>query len=260
MRRTADRLDRALAGATLIGSDLRVPHLATVDLAGAVVERTATHGKHLLTRMVTSDGHALTLHTHLKMEGRWRVVRPGERWPAPAPDVRVVLRAERAEAIGVLLGVVDLVATAEESSLIGHLGPDLLGPWTPADAEEGLARLTRDPDRVLGEALLDQRVVAGIGTIWLAETCFVQGVHPLAPVSAVAAPQRLLNRARAMLRAALDHGQPLTTGNRREPLWTYGRTRRPCLRCGTPVQAGPVGPAERQRTTYWCPRCQPLIT
>lgn len=257
VRRTADRLDRALAGQVITGSDLRVPALATVDLTGAVVEQTATHGKHLLTRLVPREGARLTLHTHLRMEGRWRVLRPDDRWSAPATDVRVVLRSEQAVALGVLLGVVEVIPTAAEHTAIGHLGPDLLGPWTPEDAAEAHARLIAAPDRVLGEALLDQTVVAGIGTIWLAETCFVQGVHPLAPVAAVADPARLLERARAMMRASLTYGRPVTTGNRREPLWAYGRQGRSCLRCRTTILGGAVGAPPRQRTTSWCPRCQP---
>ncbi|MCR1783173.1 Fpg/Nei family DNA glycosylase [Nocardioides carbamazepini] len=257
VRRTADRLDRALAGQVLTGSDLRVPQLATTDLTGATVVRTATHGKHLLTRLVAADGTPLTLHTHLKMEGSWRVIVPGARWPGPAPDARVVLRSARAEAIGFLLGLVELLPTAEEPSVVGHLGPDLLGPWTADDEAIALGRLTAAPDRVLGTALLDQTVVAGIGTIWLSEVCFVQGVHPQSPVAAVTDPLRLLRRARPMLRAALEHGRPLTTGDRRNPVWVYRRQRQPCLRCRTTIETGPVGAPGRQRTTYWCPRCQP---
>lgn len=257
VRRTGDRLDRALAGQTLVRSDFRVPQLATTDLAGATVQHTATHGKHLLTRLVTADGSPLTLHTHLKMEGSWRTVAPGERWPGPAADARVVLTTDRVVAVGLRLGLVELFPTAEEPAVIGHLGPDLLGPWTDADRDEALARLTSDPDRVLGEALLDQRVVAGIGTIWLAETCFVQGACPVGPVSAVRDPARLLARARLMLQAAMRTGRPLTTGDRRNPVWVYRRQRQPCRRCGTTILAGEVGEAGRERTTYWCPRCQP---
>ncbi|MDQ6527107.1 DNA-formamidopyrimidine glycosylase family protein [Nocardioides sp. LHD-245] len=256
VRRTADRLDRALAGQVLTGSDLRVPQLATTDLTGATVHRTATHGKHLLTRMAMPDGTPLTLHTHLKMEGSWRVIAPGGRWPGPAQDARAVLRSARAEAIGFRLGLVELLPTAEEAGVVGHLGPDLLGAWTPADEATALARLTAAPDRALGAALLDQTVVAGLGTIWLSEVCFVQGVHPQAPVAAVPDPLRLLRRARQLLRAGLEHGRPLTTGDRRDPVWVYRRQRQPCLRCRATIEAGPVGEAARQRTTYWCPRCQ----
>ncbi|TNM39442.1 Fpg/Nei family DNA glycosylase [Nocardioides albidus] len=257
VRRTADRLDRALAGQTLTGSDLRVPQLATTDLTGAIVERTATHGKHLLTRLVAGDGTPLTLHTHLKMEGSWRVVAPGARWPGPAHDARVVLRSARADAVGFLLGIVELLPSADEGSVVGHLGPDLLGGWTPDDEAQALARLTAAPGRALGTALLDQRVVAGLGTIWMSEVCFVQGLHPRRPVADVADPLRLLRRARLLLRSGLEHGQPLTTGDRRNPVWVYRRQRQPCLRCRTTIEAGTVGEPGRERTTYWCPHCQP---
>lgn len=257
VRRTADRLDRALAGRVLVRSDFRVPQLATTDLAGARVDGTATHGKHLLTRLTTRDDARLTLHTHLKMEGSWRVVAAGERWPGPAADARVVLTTDEVVAVGLRLGLVELLPTTEEASVVGHLGPDLLGPWTPEQHAEAVARLLADPDRVLGEALLDQTVVAGIGTIWLAESCFVHGVNPQGPVAAVRDPQRFLARARQMLQSAMRTGRPVTTGDRRNPVWVYRRHRQPCLRCGTTIEAGPVGDPGRERTTYWCPRCQP---
>lgn len=257
VRRTADRLDRALAGQVLTSTDFRVPQLATTDLAGSTVERTATHGKHLLTRVTTTGGDLLTLHTHLKMEGSWRTAAAGERRPGPAVDARVVLETDRVVAVGLRLGLVELLPTAEESSVIGHLGPDLLGAWTAEDRAEAASRLLAQPDRVLGEALLDQTVVAGIGTIWLAESCFVHGVCPVGPVCAVRDPERFLNRARQMMQAAMQTGRPVTTGDRRNPVWAYRRHRQPCLRCRTPLVSGAVGSAGRERTTYWCPHCQP---
>lgn len=257
VRRTADRLDRALAGQVLTSTDFRVPQLATTDLAGATVERTATHGKHLLTRLSTPSGERLTLHTHLKMEGSWRTAGVGERRPGPAADARVVLETDRVVAVGLRLGLVELLPTAEEHTVIGHLGRDLLGPWTDGDRTDAVARLVARPDRVLGEALLDQTVVAGIGTIWLAESCFVAGVCPVGPVSAVRDPGRFLDRARQMLQSAMRTGRPVTTGDRRNPVWAYRRHRQPCLRCRTPLEAGTVGEPGRERTTYWCPHCQP---
>ncbi|NYJ01689.1 endonuclease-8 [Nocardioides thalensis] len=243
---TARRLDRALAGRTLTATDFRWPSLATVDLAGAAVRGTGTHGKHLLTRL-DHEGQALTLHTHLKMEGTWRVVRRGDRWPKPAHTARVVLRTEPGEAVGFSLGLVELLPTADEHSVVGHLGPDLLADdW---DVGEVVGRLTADPDRVLGETLLDQTVVAGIGTIYLAETCFLHGVHPMARVGDVRDPERLLERARRLLKAGVSAGRP--------PQQVYRRQRRACPRCGTTVVAGEVGPPGQQRTTYWCPSCQP---
>ena len=252
---TARRLDRALAGKTLTRSQFRWPSLATVDLAGATVRRTATHGKHLLTR-IERDGTPLTLHTHLKMEGRWRVVDRGRKWPAQAHEVRVVLTTDQQEAVGFSLGLVELLPTADEAQVIGHLGPDLLGSsWDAAAAAE---RLLADPDRLLGEALLDQTVVAGMGTIYVAEACFVHGVSPRAAVGTVRDPERLLTRTRLMLQTGVRSRRPVTTGDRRDPLWIYGRHRQPCRRCGTVVEAGQIGPPGKQRTTYWCPVCQPL--
>lgn len=251
---TARRLDRGLAGQRLTGSDFRWPSLATVDLSGGTVHHTATYGKHLLTRL-DHEGRALTLHTHLKMEGVWRVVDTGQRWPRPAHEARVVLRTPAREAVGFALGLVELLPTADEGSVVGHLGPDLLGEQFDEDA--ALGRLLADPARVVGEALLDQTVVAGIGTIYLAEVCFVQGVHPLGPVGAVRDPVRLLRRARQLLQAGVTHGRPTTAGGRRGSVWVYRRHRQPCLRCGSTIEIGQVGGAGRERTTYWCPSCQP---
>ena len=257
VRRTANRLDQVLAGQVLASTDFRVPHLATTDLAGATVVGTATHGKHLLTRLRTVDGRDLSLHTHLKMEGSWRFVAGGSRWPGPAHEARVVLRTHAVEAIGFRLGIVDLFATAQEPDVTGHLGPDLLGSWTPQQEANAVARLTRTPQRVLAESLLDQTVVTGMGTIWVAEACFVHGISPLAPNAALSDPERFLRRTRQMMQAAVSHGRPLTTGDRRQPLWAYRRHRQPCLRCRTSMIAGPVGGPGRERTTYWCPACQP---
>ncbi|KAA1417007.1 Fpg/Nei family DNA glycosylase [Nocardioides humilatus] len=251
---TARRLDRGLKGRVLIRSDFRWPSLATVDLAGATVLGTHTHGKHLLTRL-DHAGQPLTLHTHLKMEGVWRTYEAGQRWTRPAHEAQVVLRAEGREAVGFALGLVELLPTADEQSVIGHLGPDLMDD--DVDLDEAVRRLLVDPDRPLGEALLDQTVVAGIGTIYLAETCFLQGLHPLGPVSTVKDPARLMKRAHLLLRAGVEHGRPSTTGDRRGSMWVYRRQRQPCQRCGTTIVAGPIGDEGRERTTYWCPSCQP---
>jgi endonuclease-8 len=252
---TARRLDRGLAGRVLTATDFRWPSLATVDLAGGTVLGTATHGKHLLTR-IEHEGTPLTLHTHLKMEGVWRVIDAGGRWPRPAHQARVVLRVEGREAVGFSLGLVELLPTADEDSIIGHLGPDLMAE--DFDEDEALRRLLAEPDRPLGEALLDQTVVAGIGTIYLAETCFLQGAHPLGPVSALKDPARLLRRAHLLLRNGVYYGRPTTAGDRRGTVWVFRRHGRSCERCGTTIEVGEVGGKGRERTTYWCPSCQVL--
>lgn len=256
--RTARRLDRALRGQALVATDFRVPQLATVDLAGARVEMTTTHGKHLLTRLVRGE-ERWTLHTHLKMEGTWRVFEPGRRWSRPAHEARVVLRTGRLSAVGFALGVVELLPSEQEDTVVGHLGPDLLDPaWGPTLEAEALRRLAEDPHRLLGAALLDQTRLAGIGTIYLAESCFLTGAHPLSAVGEVRDLARVVRKAHQLLAFGAAHSRPVFTGDRNEPTWVYGRTGRRCRRCGTVIEAGQLGDAGRERTTYWCPRCQPL--
>ena len=140
---TARRLHKALAGRALTRSDFRVPRLATVDLSGDVVTETASRGKHLLTR----TGNGLTIHTHLRMDGTWRVQPAAERiWDDHR--IRLVLANEDWQAIGYQLGVVELIRTSEESKVTGHLGPDLLGSdW---DTDEAVRRLSAGPDRRRG--------------------------------------------------------------------------------------------------------------
>jgi len=255
--RAARLLDRALTGATLTRTDFRVPELATTDLSGAQVLETVSRGKHLLTRVRTSD-QDWTLHTHLKMEGAWRVHEPGARWRRPAHQARVVLETERTVAVGFSLGIVELVATEDETTVVGHLGPDLLGPdW---DEVAALSRLGEDPLRPIGEALLDQTRLAGIGNMYQAELCFVSGVHPATPIGQVPDLTRLIRRAKQMLDLNKERAIQSTTGDLRERqrLWVYRRDRLPCRRCQTPVSVAMTGPAGRERASYWCPSCQPV--
>jgi endonuclease VIII len=258
--RTARLLDRALSGRRLTKSDFRVPQLATSDLSGGTVVETVARGKHLLTRVDRDSAHGTdqwTLHTHLKMEGTWRVLKPGDRWPRPAHQARVVLETDTAVAVGFSLGVVELLDRADEGSAVGHLGPDLLGPdW---DEDEAVRRLIADPGRSVGDALLDQRNLAGIGNLYMVELCFVAGVHPDAPIEAVPDLARLVRRAKQMLEQNKERPVQSTTGDLRprERTWVYRRDRLPCRRCGTPISATMRGPAGRERASYWCPSCQP---
>ncbi|PZF86479.1 Fpg/Nei family DNA glycosylase [Jiangella anatolica] len=248
------RLHDALAGDLLVRTDFRVPRLATTDLSGRTVVESVSRGKHLLTRV---DG-GLTLHTHLRMDGAWRVFAAGQPWRGgPAFQIRVVLATARAEAVGYRLPVVELVRTSDEDTVVGHLGPDLLGAdWSAPAAVE---RLTRDPSRPIGEALLDQRVLAGIGNVYMAELCFIADVSPYAPVTAVPDLTGLVDEAHRLLHLGIETGRQVTTGDPRpgRQHWVYRRTRRPCWRCGTPIRTGSIGAAPQDRVTFWCPRCQP---
>jgi endonuclease-8 len=253
--RAARKLDRALTGHVLEASDFRVPQLATVDLSGARVTGTFSRGKHLLTHIEHDD--AWTLHTHLKMEGSWHVYPLHEKWRRPVTQARVVLRTNARAAVGFSLGIVELLPRSHEHEVVGHLGPDLLGDdW---DEAEALRRLRSDPTRPVAEALLDQTNLAGIGNMYMAELCFTSGVHPLLPVGEVPDLERLVRRARQMLELNKERAIQSTTGDLRprERMWVYRRDNAPCRRCGTPVRVAMRGPAERERASYWCPRCQP---
>ncbi|MCX2971352.1 MULTISPECIES: Fpg/Nei family DNA glycosylase [Streptomyces] len=254
--RTARRLHAALSGARLVRGELRVPEFATAELAGREVLETVPRGKHLLTRF---DG-GLTLHSHLRMDGAWRVYPADGRWTGgPGHEIRAVLASAGRAAVGYRLPVLALLPTSAEDGVVGHLGPDLLGPdW---DAAEALRRLRAAADREIGEALLDQRNLAGVGNVYRSELCFMARLPPWTPVGRVPHPDRLLALARRLLDANKARVERCTTGDRRRGrmLWVYGRGGKPCLRCGTPVRRaeapGPRGTAPRP--LYWCPRCQP---
>jgi endonuclease-8 len=250
---TAHRLNAALAGEPLVRADLRVPRLATVELAGRTTLEVVARGKHLMTRL---EG-GLTLHSHLQMDGSWHLYAPGERWRGgPAHQVRAVLATSARTAVGYRLPVLELLPTAEEDGVVGHLGPDLLGPdWDPARA---LAALAAQPERPLGEALLDQRNLAGVGNVYVSELSFLRGVTPWTPFGQVAAPEKLVALAKRLLEANKARPGHVTTGDTRRGRthWVYGREHEPCLRCGTPVRKAEHGQGDRARVAYWCPRCQ----
>ena len=250
---TARVVERALTGEVLTGSDFRVPQLATTDLAGWTVAESASRGKHLLLRL-TRDEQAMTLHSHLRMEGAWRAYAPGERWAGrPAHLIRVVLRAEKSVAVGYHLHEIALIPTAEEESLVGHLGPDLLGAdWDP---DEAVRRISEKPEVSIAEALLDQRNLAGVGNLYKAETLFLRGLWPWTPVSAVANLDGTVRLAQKLVASNKGRWTQTTTGSLRrgQTSYVYGRRAQPCRRCGSAIQKA----EQDERVTYWCPRCQP---
>jgi endonuclease-8 len=249
----AQRMHRALAGATLRRGELRVPRLATVDLTAATVREVVPRGKHLLIRLTDER----TLRTHFRMDGSWHIYRPGAKWRGgPASAVRAVLTTDEWECVGYRLHDLALVPTANENSLVGHLGPDVLGPdW---DLDEALRRLRSHPDEQIGVALLDQRNLAGIGNLYKVESLFLCGVHPWARVADVGDLSALVTRARTLMLANREHPEQSTTGSLRrgEDHWVAGRRGRPCRRCGTTILLGDQGPDTQERITWWCPRCQ----
>ncbi|HNM85356.1 MAG: endonuclease VIII Nei2 [Mycobacterium sp.] len=241
--RTAAALRDALEGRVLTRCDVRVPQHATVDLTGHTVDEVLSRGKHLFIRV-----GPVSIHSHLKMDGSWQIGRVR----AADHKIRIVLGVDGSTAYGVDLGVLEILPRADDLEAVAHLGPDLLGPdWS---APTAAANLVADPDRPLAEALLDQRVMAGVGNVYANELCFVFGRLPTAAVSTLADPLRVVTRAQQMLWANRLRVSRTTTGDTRRgrELWVYGRAGQPCRRCGTPIRTDDTGP----RVTYWCPSCQ----
>jgi len=253
---SARALHKALAGQTIVRSQFRVPALATADVAGWTVVESAAHGKHLLLRLADPDGATATLHSHLRMDGSWRVFRAGERWRGgPAHTIRVVIETPKATAVGYHLHDLAIVPTSEEHRLTDHLGPDALGPdW---DAATAVANLQEQPDRPIADALLDQRNLAGVGNMYKSEVLFLRGVWPWRPVGEVPDLPALVDLVRRMLAANLGRWTQSTTGSLRrgEEHHVYGRAGRHCRRCGTQIRRADDG--DYERVTFWCPSCQP---
>ncbi len=239
---TAANLREHLVDRTLTRCDVRVPKFATVDLTGQVVDEVLSRGKHLFIRVGPAS-----IHSHLKMDGSWRIGRQRVDHRA-----RIILEAGDIRAVGIDLGVLEILEREHDGVVVAHLGPDLLGPdWDPQLAA---ANLMAQPDRAIAAALLDQRVMAGVGNVYSNELCFISGHLPTALVRAIADPLRLVSRAREMLWANRSRRNRTTTGDTRagRQVWVYGRAGQPCRRCGTPIAYD----GDAERVQYWCPSCQ----
>ena len=248
--RAADRLHTAFAGQLITESDFRVPRLATASITGATVLQVRARGKHIVMRL--DDGR--TLHTHLGMDGSWRIEHLQSRWIHHS--VRLMVASMTWRAVGRSLPTIDLVPTAEEATLIGHLGPDLLGEdW---DADLAMANLLRDGNVAVAQALLDQRNLAGIGNVYASELPFLMGVHPRTPIDQVPDLPELLRLAQRHLRRNCHTSRRTTTGWEQpdRALYVYGRDGRPCRRCGATIMRR-AGTHHQDRIQYWCPTCQP---
>lgn len=259
LRRTARTMDRALTGAVLVRAELRWPSAAGVDLVGRTVLGTRSYGKHLLTWF--DDGR--TLHTHLRMEGSWRLDRTaevGRSRRANGPFVRAVLASAEWTATGDRLGMLDVVATRDEDTLLGHLGPDALAEDFPTHGLPlALERFAARGGAPVAEVLLDQTVVAGFGTIYMAESLYARRVWPWARAGDVDDPASLLMTGRVLMERSVAAHLPTVTGEGGRGLtsWVHGRRGRPCRRCGTPIERGEAGQPPRERPVFYCPTCQP---
>ena len=267
IHRAARTLHRALAGRTVVRFESVLPALTRVHedtpLTGQTIEGVTAQGKHLL--MQFSGGE--TLRTHMRMNGSWHIYRVGERWQRARRDMRVVVATAQFEAVGFSIPVAEFIRSRRlpKHPELRHLGPDFIAD--DFDREEAIRRLTARASTPIADALLNQRVVAGIGNVYKSEVLFMCRINPFVQVGDLSRQQLecLVDTAVKLLRANVTSARaPMTTyiGYRRttnrdnpsERLWVYGRARSACRRCGTPIRIRKQG--ADARLTYWCPRCQ----
>jgi endonuclease-8 len=271
--RAARTLHRALAGQAVVRFESVLPALTRVHedtpLTGRIVEEVRAAGKHVLMQFAatTSKGGALVLRTHMRMNGSWHIYRPGEPWQRPRRDMRVVVATDRFEAVGFNIPVAEFLSSRgmARQVVLRLMGPDLLGQAFVE--EEAIRRLRASGRTEIADAVLNQRVVAGIGNVYKSEVLFLTGVNPFTAVAGLSDEtlHAILATARIQLRAnVIDPSAAIVTyrGYRRttrradpsERLYVYGRARKPCRKCGTAIQVKAQG--RDARLTYWCPVCQ----
>jgi endonuclease-8 len=266
--RAARTLHQALAGKPVVRFETALAQLSRVDddapIAGRTVERVRSVGKHLL---IEFSGD-LVLRTHMRMAGSWHVYRPGERWQRPRASMRVVVETADFQAVAFDVPVAEFRSgrALARDPAVARLGPDVLDP--AFDEEEAVQRLRERGELGIGDALLDQRALAGIGNVFKSEVCFAERVHPFTPVSALddQTLRRLVETARRFLGMNVLESSgggmvtipgPRRTTHRGDPsprLWVYGRVGEPCRACGERIVLERRGPGAR--STYLCPRCQ----
>jgi len=252
IRRLADRITRRFAGQRCIRCVTRDPRLVGIDFSGATLIGAASFGKHLLIRF--DDGR--TLHAHLLMTGSWEV---GPAPTGPEWRQRIELWLEDGRLTGLDVPILGVVPTAQEETLIGHLGPDLCAA-EPPDVDEVVARLERDPACPLAGALLDQRNVAGFGNIYAVELPFIVAVSPLQAVGTIVGLDLLVSIGAALIRTNAARGPQNTTGRKlaTSDHWIYARRNRPCPICSTRLDGSNDTHSPWKRTSVWCPTCQPV--
>ena len=269
--RAARTLNRALAGQVVTRFETVLPQLSRIDqddpIAGRTIESVEAQGKWMLMRF-SGD---LVLLTHMRMNGSWHIYRPGEAWQRGRHRMRILVQTASFVAVGFDVPVAefhDSASLARHPSLT-RLGPDVLAQ--EFHPQEAASRLRDMGDLAVGDALLRQSLIAGIGNVFKSEICFACSVNPFRKVSSLSVAELLCltTKAQEYLRANVSDqsGNAIVTytGFRRttrraDPsarLWVYGRHNQPCRKCGTLVQSRKQG--EAARVTFWCPDCQPVL-
>jgi endonuclease-8 len=265
--RAAATLHRALAGRRVVRFESMFPALTRVHddhpLTAMTVDQVRSAGKHLLMHF-SGD---LVLRTHMRMNGSWHIYRPGERWRRHPRDMRILLATPAFEAVGFNIPVAEFIKVSSQRDLARHevlsaLGPDVLDP--DFDRSEAIRRLRAQPSSSIAEALLNQRLLAGLGNVYKSEVLFACRANPFATVAELDDEQlaNLVDMSRKLLMANVATPRSGITTYRRttgraspgERLWVYGRGRQPCRQCGAPIHVRKHG--ADARLTYWCPRCQ----
>ncbi len=260
----ARRISAALVGSDITAVETRHPRFGRdrwpERLEGRGVRAVDAHGKHLFIRF---EG-GLTLHSHLRMTGKWGVYRHGERWRRAARRAWLVIRTSEHEVVQFDGPVLELMTDSRTrfDRRIAGLGPDVLAD--EFDEQRFLRRLREDDQsRGIGDAVLDQRNLAGIGNAWKAEGCFLAGIDPWRPLSEVSHAEALaiVGEVRPLMRISAERGGRIVSFRPDRPhprgdssTWVFERTGLPCRRCGTAIRAR--GQGDDNRTTYWCPTCQ----
>ncbi|MGH2632631.1 MAG: DNA-formamidopyrimidine glycosylase family protein [Tepidiformaceae bacterium] len=256
--RFAARLRPALLGKPILAARIHGP--GPVPQVHRIVGATCTEVRSQGKNMLISFDNGLMLRGHLRMYGTWHIYQPGDSWDRPETQARLVLEVEDAVVVNFNAPVIELL---EARALAHHqpvaaLGPDLLDD--DFDAAEAFRRL-RDPARAeltIGDAIMDQRALAGAGNIWKTESLFHAGINPWRRVRELddATLLGLVLKARALLRASI--GKPNDLELRTRPtMFVYTRAGQPCRRCFTRIRSGPQGVDIRH--TAWCPKCQPVV-
>ena len=269
--RTARALGRALIGKPITGFRSTYPLLTRFDddtpLKGQTVERVESRGKWLLIHF--SGGG--TLATHMLMSGSWHIYRPGERWQQPRANMRIVLENSEYVAVGFRVPVAKMLKPQELARALRIPPPAIDVLSEEFDAAEILRRLLAHGDEEIGDVLLHQEVLAGVGNVFKSEICFVTAISPFCKVAALSYEQveALIAAAQKLVKANVLEdscdtivtfgGRKRRTTHQADPsasLWVYGRNGEPCRRCGELIRRRIQGPDAR--VTFWCPRCQAM--
>jgi endonuclease-8 len=222
IHRAASALRTALVGKRMLRFD--APRLVgPVPRAGRVVERVSSHGKHL--EIVWDDG--LVLHTHMRMSGSWHLYHRGDPWRRPHHQMRAAIEVEDWLAVCFNAPTVETFRVPDKRRHpgMGRLGPDLCDIDSDLGEVVNLILSYPDPEARLGDVLLDQRVMCGVGNVYRCEVLWATELSPFAPVGALSERDaiRVINTAASMLRANLHHARRVTAPGLRGGLGVYGR-------------------------------------